>query len=228
MEEKNTKKQSIKTRHRLNEWQAKSLQRTSLENSLENTLLKDFYKPRGEFKKLIKSEGTFPPQIYPQNMPEEPLNKAEHKQNKIEDNSPPFLYKALRPLGQISASYIIAEGNNEIYIIDQHAAHERILYEKFKEKAAKSSGEAQNLAIPITLELSHEEASLLTEYILQISDLGFILEHFGDNTFILRAVPSWYEGSDPQGLIYELLARGKNASGSKIFLPRHEELFKSL
>lgn len=136
---------------------------------------------------------------------------------------PPFLYASLRPLGQIGASYIAAEGRDGLYLIDQHAAHERILYEKFAAKAAEEPGASQALAIPLTLELSHEEAGLLTEAILDLQALGFVLEHFGDNTFMLRAVPAWYEGSAPQELVYELLAQGHPGGGLR--LPREEELF---
>lgn len=137
----------------------------------------------------------------------------------------PFRYTSLRPMGQLDSTYIIAEGEDGLYLIDQHAAHERILYEDFKKKSQAERAASQPLAVPVTLELSHQESALLVEAVLALHDLGFVLEHFGDNTFILRAVPAWYQGTTPEDLIFDVLNQTERKGGATVALPREEELF---
>ncbi|HZW83801.1 MAG TPA: DNA mismatch repair endonuclease MutL [Candidatus Deferrimicrobium sp.] len=109
----------------------------------------------------------------------------------------------LDPLGQIDLTYIVAKGLDGLYIIDQHAAHERLNYEELWSKAADGQLEAQLLLDPITLELTNQEMELLVENIFQFSDLGLLLEHFGGNTFLLRGYPT--DIDNPQELIRDLL-----------------------
>jgi DNA mismatch repair protein MutL len=109
----------------------------------------------------------------------------------------------LEPLGQIDLTYIVAKGLEGLYIIDQHAAHERLNYEELWSKAASGQIESQLLLDPITLELTNQEIELLVENIFQFSDLGLLLEHFGGNTFLLRGHPT--DIDNPQELIRDLL-----------------------
>jgi DNA mismatch repair protein MutL len=109
----------------------------------------------------------------------------------------------LEPLGQIDLTYIVAKGLEGLYIIDQHAAHERLNYEELWSKAASGQIESQLLLDPITLELTNQEMELLVENIFQFSDLGLLLEHFGGNTFLLRGHPT--DIDNPQELIRDLL-----------------------
>ncbi|MEG1501177.1 MAG: DNA mismatch repair endonuclease MutL, partial [Clostridiales bacterium] len=133
--------------------------------------------------------------------------QAENQEQKVEENPREISFEQLKPLGQIHASYILAEGEDCLYIIDQHAAHERILYERFLAKADhKQEADIAFLAVPLTLELTYKEKTVLVDSILDFQKAGFILEYFGDNTFILRGLPAWYEGSDPEALIFALLA----------------------
>lgn len=111
----------------------------------------------------------------------------------------------LIPLGQVNSSYIVATGEGGLYIIDQHAAHERILYEEFMEAASKEEPPVQQLLIPITLDLTHQEAQIVIDYILQFNRLGFILEHFGGDTFLVRAVPQGLTKGDEKQFFLDLL-----------------------
>lgn len=117
-----------------------------------------------------------------------------------------FKYSELQLLGQAAGTYIIASGEDALYITDQHAAHERLLFEKFKNEAKLYGNGSAPLLIPVNIDFTHQEVLLLSKYIVQLTDMGFIIEHFGDNTFVLRAVPLWYEGSAPDYLIQDLLA----------------------
>ncbi|MCK5316375.1 MAG: DNA mismatch repair endonuclease MutL [Anaerolineales bacterium] len=103
----------------------------------------------------------------------------------------------LRAVGQIGASYLVAEGPDGLYLVDQHAAHERILFEKMM--AARDAGalESQNLLEAQTIEFSHSEAVLLQQNLKALNELGFVIEPFGERSFRLRAVPSLVMGKDP-------------------------------
>ena len=101
----------------------------------------------------------------------------------------------LVPKAQIADTYILAEGQNGLYILDQHAVHERILYEKILSSLETGQNYTQESLFPETLELTPEERERFTQYIIVFRDLGFVLEHFGGNTFLLRGVPTFIQGS---------------------------------
>lgn len=94
---------------------------------------------------------------------------------------------ALVPLGQLRQTYIIAEGSDGLYIIDQHAAHERVLFERFLQPAAAYS---QALLIPLTVDLTPAELALIDELEEPLRALGFDLESFGGGAVIVRSVPA--------------------------------------
>lgn len=103
----------------------------------------------------------------------------------------------LRVVGQIGATYLVAEGPDGLYLVDQHAAHERILFERFMAQR-KSSVPSQSLLEPVTVELAPEESRLLKEQISVMQNIGFQIEAFGPNSFKIRAMPTLLLGSDPE------------------------------
>ena len=109
----------------------------------------------------------------------------------------------LRPVGQIAATYLIAEGPDGMYLIDQHAAHERILYEKIM-KADRQPVSKQQLLQPIPIELGTELAGLIAEHLERLNQSGFEIEPFGEGSFLLRAVPAFMGNQDPQALLEEV------------------------
>lgn len=102
----------------------------------------------------------------------------------------------LRLLGQVGTAYLVAEGPDGLYLIDQHAAHERVLFEKL---LAQLDGQhaSQNLLQPINVELSPEEAGLVTEQLEVLARIGFRVELFGRNAFLVRAIPALLGDIDP-------------------------------
>jgi DNA mismatch repair protein MutL len=109
----------------------------------------------------------------------------------------------LRPVGQIAAAYLIAEGPSGLYLIDQHAAHERILYEKLV--AGREHPVArQQLLEPLTIELGSRLAGLVAEHLPTLQQSGFEIESFGAGSFLLRTVPSVLGRQDPQRLLEEV------------------------
>ena len=116
----------------------------------------------------------------------------------------------LRIIGQVSKMYILAEKGEDLVLIDQHAAHERILYEKVL-KIKKSR--VQELIVPITIDLTPKEKVLMEEYIPYLEEYGFGISEFGDNTYVVTFVPEVFGQLENPELIHDivsdLLATGK-------------------
>lgn len=103
----------------------------------------------------------------------------------------------MRVVGQVGAAYIIAEGPDGIFLIDQHAAHERILYEQFMAARERNEIASQGLVTGETVQLPPDQAALLEEHLEMLGNLGFQVEPFGPNTFVVRAVPALLSKLDP-------------------------------
>jgi DNA mismatch repair protein MutL len=111
----------------------------------------------------------------------------------------------LRVIGQVGASYIVAEGPAGMYLIDQHAAHERILYEKFLDDYRQQARQVQSALGIQTIELSPAEARLIEAEIDVLQAVGFELEPFGPNAFAIRSVPAILADQDPVQVIAGIL-----------------------
>lgn len=119
----------------------------------------------------------------------------------------------LRAVGQVGTMYVVAEGPDGMYLIDQHAAHERVLYEGFLAAARAGKPDAQGLLDPLTVELSASHQALLIEHADAFERLGFEIEHFGDRAFVVRGVPSSLAGEDVGRRVVELLDRMQRDDG---------------
>jgi len=115
---------------------------------------------------------------------------------------------ALRILGQLTSSYIIAEGPDGLYLIDQHAAHERILFERLKDQQSRQEIEVQGLLQPVTFEVSPKQEVVLKCRCEDLAQFGFSIEPFGDRTFLVRAVPALLANKDWAEMVRELLDSG--------------------
>ena len=113
----------------------------------------------------------------------------------------------LRPVGQVGNTYVVAEGPEGMYLLDQHAAHERVLYERFLASVRTGSADVQGLLAPLTLELGAEQRALLAEHADAFVRLGFEIDHFGDAAYVVRSVPAALAGDDLARHIAELLDR---------------------
>lgn len=100
----------------------------------------------------------------------------------------PVLY----PIGQMHGTYILAQNENGLYLIDQHAAQERIKYEYFRKKVGMVERELQLLTVPYTFEYTTHEAAFISDHLDFLSQVGLFLEPFGQNTFIVREHPQWF------------------------------------
>ena len=105
---------------------------------------------------------------------------------------------SMRPLALIENKYIVAMGIEGLYIIDFHAAHERVMYERLKNQGRFKRVGKQDLLKPISLELSKSEATAFEKMLPEINNMGFDAEKFGPSSFVIRSVPALLAGSEPE------------------------------
>lgn len=114
-------------------------------------------------------------------------------------------FPEMEPLAQLDETYILCRSGEDLLIIDQHAAHERILYDRLMPKLQNQESIMQLLLFPATIELPAKEAMILEEYKNELQNYGFELEHFGGNTYTLRAVPEIIVDTDYRQLILDII-----------------------
>lgn len=151
----------------------------------------------------------------------------------IMDNEPAFVVAqlptlelpVLRVLGQLANTYIIAEGPNGLYLIDQHAAHERILYDRILAQWAQKEVEVQGLLHPITVEFSPREEETLRASKEFLAEFGFAIESFGNRSYLIRTMPALMARAN----IIEIISALLDSLGSKESLnPWEEKIAQSL
>lgn len=142
---------------------------------------------------------------------EEKINNKKSQENlflselKSENNVDKYPEIIKRILGQIDNTYIIVEGKDGLYIVDQHNAHERILYDRNYEKYNKQDISTQSLIIPVNIELSLEEKEIINKYIDQLDNLGFKIEPFGTTSFIVTEIPIYLKNLPSKQIIRDLI-----------------------
>ena len=127
---------------------------------------------------------------------------------------------ALRVLGQSQETYIVAEGPDGLYLIDQHAAHECVVYERLKIAAAKQNPEVQGLLEPAMVELTWMQAETVHEHGDVLTQYGWVLEPFGDQTYLLRGVPAVLATKGPAKAFIELLDGAGEAGEFRVWEER--------
>ena len=116
----------------------------------------------------------------------------------------------MRPLGQIHESFIIAAGRDGLWIIDQHVAHERILFEKVLKQRAAGNVEVQRLLMPLVLQLTAEQQIEYARIADELASMGFETEPFGNRTIAVKAAPAAIGPADLEKVLFEVSGdRGK-------------------
>ncbi|MGB9929157.1 MAG: DNA mismatch repair endonuclease MutL [Methanosarcina sp.] len=136
------------------------------------------------------------------------INLQERQENQKETQKPKQktntdLLEDLRIIGQVSKVYILAEKGEDLIIIDQHAAHERILYEQIL-RIKKSR--VQELISPVTIDLTPKEKVLMEEYIPYLEEYGFGISEFGDNTYVVTFVPEIFGRLENTEVIHDIIS----------------------
>ncbi len=165
--------------------------------------------------------------VRPALTPQPPLPQGERRSTSREAVSAATMIERLpllRAVGQAGNTYVIAEGPDGMYLVDQHAAHERVLYEHALAAVRAGTPDVQGLLEPLTIELSAPHRALVAEHAAAFEGLGFDIEHFGDSAFVVRTVPSQLAGDDVPRHIAELLdriARDADAQSEASRDPQH-------
>lgn len=129
---------------------------------------------------------------------EQERSKGEEEKN---DSRVPTLY----PIGQMHGTYILAENEQGLYIIDQHAAQERINFEYYRQKLANPSNNLQELLLPIRFEFTHAEVLKIEEAKDELQKVGIFLEPFGGRTYVVKSHPTWFPKGEEETLIREII-----------------------
>jgi len=143
--------------------------------------------PSGKLFRRLDAHGEFPPEAIP--APEMSLS----------------VLSDLRPLGQIHESFIIAAGRDGLWIIDQHVAHERILFEQVMKQRAAGRVEMQHLLMPLILQLTPEQQIDYARIAEELHASGFETEPFGNRTIAVKAAPAAVSPSDLEKILFEIL-----------------------
>ena len=160
----------------------------------------------------IKSE---PQIILPENVTEEDVTTKHEIKTIIDEDKNTFRF-----IGEAMNTYIIVEtDDNKIVLIDKHAAHERILFEKLKQE--KGRGDAQMLLVPVTVTLEKSEYNVALEHLDMFSEVGFEVENFGNGTIIVRSAPSYLRNDDIADTVVEIC--GHIADNRKEIISEHME-----
>ena len=134
----------------------------------------------------------------------------------------------LRPLAQLRNTYILAESGQGLLLVDQHRAQERVLYERFVRARMAGRAEAQGLLTPAVAQLGPREAAAVAAQMDDLEALGFSLESFGANAYLVRAVPAELIREDPAALVRDLAEELAEETGERSVERRRERLLVTL
>lgn len=188
-----------------------ALQKTTKDLLTKNSLMPsfDYSYTKNEPKTVAEQNSRFNFDAHTQKRGN--LNKYSYKQESKKEAS-------MIPIAQIAKSYIIAEHEEGIVLIDQHAAHERILFEKLMDSFEKNTPSKQQLLMPQNIDLSPFECEILKSNIEVFKKLGFEIEPFGGNTFIIQSVPSFLSKENIDSIITSVIndiETNKNTDSAK-------------
>jgi DNA mismatch repair protein MutL len=123
-------------------------------------------------------------------------------------------FAELRVIGQLRDSYILCEGRQGLVLVDQHAAHERVVYETLRNRARERTGTGQRLLVPETVEMGHREKAVLEGLVEDFGRMGWELEPFGGNAFLVRSVPALLSGREVAPLLLEVAEKAAALDGA--------------
>lgn len=135
-----------------------------------------------------------------------------------------LIFSEFEALGQLDNSFIVLQGKKGMVIIDQHVAHERILYERFRNAAKNKKIEVQQLLFPIAVEFSPGESELLNLHLEKLAAWGLELEAFGKNEFLLRSVPAILKNNDHEHILRDIVELLPRQGESQVLHEKYEDI----
>ena len=143
-----------------------------------------------------------------------------------EDPDASYFFSALRIIGQLADSYLICEGKEGIICIDQHAAHERVVFEKLKKQRALDCISSQQFLFPQQVELDYSFNEIMKELKEPLNNLGFEIEFYGGNTWNIRSVPEGLTNIDCHKLLRDILEETATMIKSSMIASLEDEILK--
>jgi DNA mismatch repair protein MutL len=140
-------------------------------------------------------------------MPEAPFQPQSDVAGATQRLWPEKAFSSLRVIGQLHNTYIVCESKDGLVLIDQHAAHERVVFESLKAAYKQSAIVTQGLLVPETIELSHREADILEALREDLRNMGVEIEPFGGKTYIVKSVPALLAGRSIKPLVMEIVEK---------------------
>lgn len=142
-------------------------------------------------------------QNFDNHSPEDYYDASDIKGTKSKDPKRRIPYMEI--VGQVHGTYIIAQNEFGMYMIDQHAAQERIKYEYFRDKIGEVTNEVQDLLIPLTFHFSKDEQLIIDQYKNELQRVGIVLEHFGGHDYIVSSYPVWFPKDEVEEIIKDMI-----------------------
>ncbi|MBM2837922.1 MAG: mismatch repair protein MutL [Deltaproteobacteria bacterium] len=137
-------------------------------------------------------------------------------------------FSSLTVLGRVGGTYIVCSTGNDLCLIDQHAAHERIAFERLKKTYRDSRPESQTLLIPEVVDLPQSEGMLIGEHLEVLSRTGLEVEHFGGDTFVIKSVPAALSDKNIRGLVRDIADELAHSGRTKSIDELMERLFSRM
>ena len=135
-----------------------------------------------------------------------------------------LIFSEFEPLGQLDNSFIILQGKKGMVVVDQHVAHERILYERFRDARKNKKIEVQQLLFPVPVEFSPAESELLTPHLERLKEMGMEVEPFGKNEFLLRSVPAILKNNDHAQILRETVGLLSGQQNPNVLEEKFEDI----
>jgi DNA mismatch repair protein MutL len=149
-----------------------------------------------------------------------PIEKPSTLDSRPSTSATPLLNVPLRLVGVVGRLYVLLESDRGLVLLDQHAAHERILFEQMLARLEQNSfAPSQKLLLPETIELPPRDAQFLREQLVVLTKLGVGLSEFGERTFLLDALPPFVKAADPRRFVFDLVDELR-AAGREVNLAR--------
>lgn len=131
---------------------------------------------------------------------------------------------SVKVIGQARNTYILAQCDDGVLIIDQHVAHERVLFDRMRKSEAELGAAIQGLVVPITLSLTAKEAAIVSQRLDHLRKVGFDLETFGGNTYVMRGAPAAVKSGDAEAVLRDMIQELVDLSVAKHLLVRPDQV----
>ncbi|PYZ98096.1 DNA mismatch repair endonuclease MutL [Alteribacter lacisalsi] len=171
----------------------------------------------------LKAESSVP---YTKEIPDAAKVKREREESEKlsgeEASGTGAVIPTLYPIGQLHGTYILAQNDDGLFIIDQHAAQERIKYEYFREQVGKTDNRNQDLLVPVTFTFTQKEENAVLDRSEELASVGIRLESFGPRTYLVRSHPVWFPKGEEEALIREMIDLATDGKALNVAKMREE------